>query len=113
MPQQSQRQRIRRLARSFVRAKERFADQVYADESECRAAFGKMLTSRAQLVDAVLHAVGHDLVEGPAVVDVGRYLVAVGESPEDEGARERFWDPSVIVIDKARIVRLGRDTARA
>ena len=115
----TRRQRIRRLAQSFLLAKERFADLVDADDSvdanseECRAACGEMFDVRARLVDAVLDAVGRGLDEWPAVVDVGRLIVAVGESPEDEGIRERSWDPSVVVIDKARIVRLGRGVARA
>jgi hypothetical protein len=119
MTPRSQRRTIRRLAESFVRGKAQFADLVDADESpdasseQCDTACRRMLHIRAKLVAAVLHAVDRGLDDGPAVVDIGRLIVAVGESPEDEGVRERSWDPSVIVIRKERIVRLGRDTARA
>jgi hypothetical protein len=113
MTRQSQRRTIRRFAEAFVRAKARFATLVESDETpdasseECRAACERMLRTRARLVAAVLDAVGCGLDEGPAVVDLGRLIVAVGEGPDNEGIREQVCDPSVIVVDKARIVRLG------
>jgi len=113
---------IRRLARRYLRAKERFTamdtDEDIATDLEREFACREMLTIRARLVGAVLDAVGRARdgrfsAKGPAVVDVGRWIIAVAESPEDEGLKQRMWDPSLIVIRKDRIVRLGCHVARA
>jgi hypothetical protein len=119
MARQSQCQRIRRLARAFVRARERFATLVAVDATpgasleQCDAACEEMFTLRTELVDAVLAAVGHGLDEGPAIVEVGRLIVAVGESPEDEGLGVQTHDPAVVVYRVDQVIRLGWGVARA
>ena len=113
---------IRRLARRYLRAKDRFTamdtDEDIATDLEREFACREMLTTRTRLVGAVLNAVGCALdsrfsAKSPAVVDVGRWIIAVAESPEDEGIKQRMWDPALIVIRKDRIVRLGCRVVRA
>ena len=119
MARRSPRQRIRRLARSFVWAKDHFAALVAPDASpdaspeECDAACGAMFAARTRLVAAVLDAVGRGLDLGPVVADAGSLIVAVAESPEDEGLGVQTHDPSVIVVAKDQVVKLGRGIARA
>ena len=119
MPRQSPRQRICRLARSFIRARDHFAameddafDAVITDE-ERGAACGRMFAYRRRLVDAVLDAVGHDVDSGPAVVNVGRLIIAIDESPEDKGLGVQAYEPVVVVIDKDLVLRLARGVGRA
>ena len=119
MTRRSQRQRICRLARRFLLAKQRFTamdDPAYDDiltPDDREAACGEMFAGRAQLVAAVLAAAGRDLDSDPVVVDVGACLVVVAEAPENEGVPEQVYDPAVAVFDKDRIIKLGHGVARA
>ena len=102
---------MRAKARFTAMDNPRLEDVITSDERD--DACGRMFAYRRRLAAAVLDAVGRGLDEGPAVVDLGRLIVAVGEGPENEGIREQVCDPSVIVVDKARIVRLGCGGVRA
>jgi hypothetical protein len=112
----TERQRIRRLARSFVRARQQLAAMeaaALAHPEHVEAACHRMFRTRERLVDAVLCACGHDVDEGPAVVDAGGLTVAVGVAPDNEGVPEVCCARAVVVFTNDQVVRRARSIARA